>query len=194
MSKTLTSDEITSTVMTIFIAGFDTTSATLSHLCYYLAQNKECQQTLYDELSAIEDFNEETLSKCKYMNAVIKETSRMAPVACRIDREAAEDYVLGDTGIIIPKGCLMTISPHTVHHRPDLFVDPNQFNPNRFLDESLTFDESTDLGWGLGPRMCVGVKLAMIQMRIFIYKLFTMYQLSIKNKYKVILVSNAKAR
>ena len=173
--------------MTIFIGGYDTTAATLSHVCYYLAQSNECQQILFEELSAIEDLKEDSLSECRYLNAVIKETLRVAPVGCRFDREASQDYVLGDTGIVIPKGCLITFSAYTVHHKPNLFADPNEFNPNRFLDKSVHFEESCYLGWGLGPRMCVGMNFALNEMRILIYKLVTMYQLSMTSDYKVVL-------
>ena len=96
--RTLSSDELTAQGILFFIAGYDTTSATLTHCFYHLATNPECQQKLYEELLTVNDFEYETLNKLKYLNAVISETLRLSPPLLRIDRVAREDYKLGDTG------------------------------------------------------------------------------------------------
>jgi cytochrome P450 len=100
VDKTLSPDEMTAQGMLFFIAGYDTTSAAISHAIYYLSQYKECQQKLYEELQTITDFNYETLNKLKYLNAVIKESLRLAPPLVCIDRECLKDYKLGNTGFI----------------------------------------------------------------------------------------------
>ena len=98
-SQTLTSDELTAQGILFFIAGYDTTSASLSHAIYYLSQYRDCQQKLYEELAAMDDdFTYENLNGLKYLNAVINETLRMAPPLSSIQRECIQDYKLGDTG------------------------------------------------------------------------------------------------
>jgi cytochrome P450 len=101
VDKTLSPDEMTAQGMLFFIAGYDTTSAAISHAIYYLSQYKECQQKLYEELQTITDFSYETLNKLKYLNALIKETLRLAPSLTRIQRECVADYKLGNTGIVL---------------------------------------------------------------------------------------------
>ena len=96
--RTLSSDELTGQSILFFIAGYDTTSAAISHCIYYLCQNKECQQRLYEELQTINDFSYETLNKLKYLNSVINETLRLAPSLTRLSRECVKDYKLGNTG------------------------------------------------------------------------------------------------
>ena len=91
---TLTPDELTGQGIIFFIAGYDTTSAALSHLVYYLSVNKECQQRLYEELKDVNEFSYETLSQLKYLCAVIDETLRLAPSLSYIQRDCVNDIVL----------------------------------------------------------------------------------------------------
>ncbi|CAG2101406.1 unnamed protein product [Medioppia subpectinata] len=97
--KALSKTELTAQGFTFFIAGYDTTSASLSHVVYYLSQNKDKQQILREELNALDtDFTYENLNQCQYLNAVIDETLRLAPPLGTIQRECIRDYKLGNTG------------------------------------------------------------------------------------------------
>ena len=91
---TLTPDELTGQGILFFVAGYDTTSAALSHLVYYLAQNKDCQQRLYEELKDINEFTYDKLGHLKYLNAVIDETLRLAPSLVRIQRQCEKELTL----------------------------------------------------------------------------------------------------
>ena len=91
---TLSADELTAQGILFFIAGYDTTSAALSHLVYYLAENKECQQKLYEELREVNEFTYDKLSQLKYLNGVINETLRLAPSLLRIQRDCVKDFEL----------------------------------------------------------------------------------------------------
>ena len=96
---TLRHDEITGQGLLFFIAGYHTTSSSLTHAVYYLSQNKDCQQRLYEELQTLDEFSYEKLVHMKYLNAVIDETLRLAPSLTTIQRECIQDYKLGNTGI-----------------------------------------------------------------------------------------------
>ena len=91
---TLTPDELTGQGIIFFIAGYDTTSAALSHLVYYLSVHKDCQQILYEELKDVNEFSYETLSKLKYLCAVIDETLRLAPSVTRLHRQSEKEFVI----------------------------------------------------------------------------------------------------
>jgi len=178
-------DEITATAITYFFGGFDTTAATLSHFCYYIAKYPDIQEILSKEISELENFDNESLANAKYLNAVIAETLRLAPPGQRFDREASEDYKLGDTGITLPKGTLVTFSGYTIHHDPTYFSDPFEFRPERFMSDQPNYNEFAYIPWGLGPRMCIGMRFAMNEMRIFVAKLIKKFRLTLAPDSKV---------
>ena len=90
----LSNDEIIAQSIIFLIAGYDSTTTALSHLVYHLAQNKDCQQKLYEELKDVKQFSYESLSQLKYLNAVINETLRLSPPVLRFQRQSIEDFEL----------------------------------------------------------------------------------------------------
>ncbi|CAG2177656.1 unnamed protein product [Oppiella nova] len=121
-----------------FIAGYDTTSAALTHAIYFLSLHPECQQKLYEELKTCDEFTYEKLVHLKYLNAVINETLRLAPSFLRLFRVCVEDYPLGNTdsqinSITIPAGTFMTVSTYTLHRDPKYWDNPNDFLPERWI-------------------------------------------------------------
>ncbi|CAG2180336.1 unnamed protein product, partial [Oppiella nova] len=154
----LTADELTAQGILFFIAGYDTTSAAITHAIYYLSQNNDCQQRLYNELKTCDEFTYEKLGHLKYLNAVINETLRLAPSLTRIQRECLQDYKLGNTGITIPKGTSVEIVPYALHRQPDLWPNPNDFIPDRFLEP--THHPYAYIPFGGGPRLCIGQRFA----------------------------------
>ncbi|CAG2108825.1 unnamed protein product [Medioppia subpectinata] len=171
---TLSADELTAQGILFFIAGYDTTSAAITHAIYYLSQNKDCQQKLYEELQSCDEFTYEKLAHFKYLNAVISETLRLAPSLTRIQRESLTDYKLGNTGITIPKGTSVEIVPYTLHRQPDLWPNPNDFIPDRFLEP--THHPYAYIPFGGGPRVCIGQRFAMQEMRMCLAKLIKQFE------------------
>ncbi|CAG2120493.1 unnamed protein product, partial [Medioppia subpectinata] len=161
-----------------FIAGYDTTSASLSHVVYYLSQNKDKQQILREELNALDtDFTYENLNQCQYLNAVIDESLRLAPPLASIQRECICDYKLGNTGITIPAGTNVEFQPYVIHRDPELFADPDQFKPERFLKP--THHPYAYLPFGGGPRLCVGMRFALNEMRMCIAKIVHKFEFTL---------------
>ena len=97
--KSLTNDELTAQGILFFIAGYDTTSAALSHAVFFLAQNRSCQERLAEELRTGGEFSYERLKELPFLNAVINETLRLAPPLLAIQRECTQDYALANAGI-----------------------------------------------------------------------------------------------
>ena len=93
-SGVLSSDEMIAQGIIFLIAGYDTSTTGLCHVVYHLAQNKDCQQRLYEELKDVKDFSYENLSRLKYLNAVINESLRLSPPVLRIQRQNIEDFEL----------------------------------------------------------------------------------------------------
>ncbi|CAG2167622.1 unnamed protein product [Oppiella nova] len=176
----LTSDELTAQGILFFIAGYDTTSAALSHAIYYLSEQKSCQQKLYDELKSCDEFTYEKLGHFKYLNAVISETLRLAPSLTRVQRECLQDYKLADTGITIPKGTSIEILPYAIHRDPEYWPNPNDFIPDRFLEP--THHPYAYLPFGGGPRLCIGQRFALNEMRMCLAKLIHKYEFTLAQK------------
>ncbi|KXZ53583.1 hypothetical protein GPECTOR_6g500 [Gonium pectorale] len=107
---------------------------------------------------------EDVLPKLPYLDAVLSESMRLYPSASLLVREAATDLDLGE-GKVVPKGYAIVLATHTLHHDPALWPDAEAFRPERFLPEGA----AAGLGpahpaayapFGMGPRMCVGNKIA----------------------------------
>ncbi|CAG2101432.1 unnamed protein product [Medioppia subpectinata] len=182
--KALSETELTAQGFTFFIAGYDTTSASLSHVVYYLSQNKDKQQILREELNALDtDFTYENLNQCQYLNAVIDETLRLAPPLASVQRECVRDYKLENTGIIIPAGTFVEFQPYVIHRDPELFSDPDQFKPERFLNP--THHPYAYIPFGCGPRLCVGMRFGLNMMRMCIAKIVHKFEFTLAPGFEV---------
>ncbi|XP_029832599.2 cytochrome P450 3A8 [Ixodes scapularis] len=165
--KALTEDEAMAQCLLFFIGGQDTTSFVISYTVYLLALHPEIQAKLREE--ADECFKQhgpdpslDVVSKLKYLHGVVSESLRMFPPQVRIERSALNDYVLGDTGIKVPKGCVVVVPVYSMHHDPEYFPDPRTFDPNRFSDENIdSIRPYTYLPFGAGPRNCIGMRFAL---------------------------------
>ncbi|KAM7313311.1 cytochrome P450 3A24 [Ixodes scapularis] len=165
--KALTEDEALAQCVLFFLAGQDTTLSTIAYTLYLLALHPEIQTKLREEVDECfrqhgRDPSLDAVSKLKYLHGVVSESLRMFPPGARLERTASNDYVLGDTGIKVPKGCVIAIPVYAMHHEPDYFPDPATFDPSRFIDENIdTIRPYTYLPFGAGPRNCLGMRFAL---------------------------------
>ena len=177
----LTEDFILANGFVFLIAGYETTANLLSHLTYLLAINPECQQTLLGEIEQHIDqhgnLDYEAIVQLPYLDACISETLRLYNPAQLTTREASEDYKWGDTGITIPKGMIISIPIHAIHHSPKFYPNPHRFDPNRFMPENRSnLIPYTYLPFGAGPRNCVGMRFALMEAKTAIARLITKYK------------------
>ncbi|GBO37588.1 Cytochrome P450 3A18, partial [Araneus ventricosus] len=85
----------------------------------------------------------------------------------RLERVAGEDYKLGDTGIVIPKGTTVTVPIYAMHRDPEFFPDPEKFDPDRFSpEERAKRNPYTFMPFGGGPRNCVGMRFALVEVKV----------------------------
>lgn len=165
--KTLTEDEALSQCVVFFVGGLDTMSTVLACTAYLLALHPEVQYKLREEVNHCfkqhgPEPSADVVSKMKYLHCVISESMRLYPPGVRIDRTAAVDYVLGETGIHVPKGSIVGIPVYAMHHDPLFFDDPEKFNPERFSDENVhNIQPYSYLPFGAGPRNCIGMRFAL---------------------------------
>ena len=159
MSDTQLRDE----VMTLFLAGHETTASLLTSLFWYVSGNPGVAAYLDAELESVDSFGAESVRTLPYLMACVHETLRLSPPAWAVPREALQaDEVLGYR---VLKGASVMISPYVLHRHPDYWERPEQFIPERFLEKS---DRPTHayLPFGAGPRQCIGNNFALMEAAI----------------------------
>ncbi|XP_041454738.1 cytochrome P450 2J6-like isoform X2 [Lytechinus variegatus] len=163
-------DSLDLVLVDLFLAGTDTVSTTMTWAVIYLANNPEIQQKIHDEIINEIGLKEVSLSHrsgLNYTQAALIEVQRLATVAPLVPREAARDADL--CGHRLPKGTALLINLWSLHHDPDVWKDPSQFNPDRFLNNDGTLVKQPDnfLPFSAGKRMCMGDQLAKMELFIF---------------------------
>lgn len=154
----LSHDEVIDQVVTFFIAGVETTASILAWALHFLAAQSDIQGELYSEVSSTLNGSAaalEHLPNLPLTRAIITETLRLYPPVWLITRNTTRDSTLA--GFLIPADTTLIYSPYLIHHRPDLFAEPEQFNPRQWTDETAGHPaRHTYIPFGAGARKCVG--------------------------------------
>lgn len=168
-------------VITLFVAGHETTALTLSWLFYLVAKNPQVQQRLYDEIDTTlgkRTITLDDLKKLPYLKMVIDETLRLYPVGWLFPRFASKNTRVGNYDI--KQGDLILMSPYVLHRDSRHYPNPEQFNPERFNEEnSKSIGKYAYLPFGGGPRVCVGNSFAMMELQIAVATIAQHYQLEL---------------
>ncbi len=153
-------------LLTLFVAGHETTAVAISWCCLLLAQNEQVQNNMYDEVR--EQLRGATVSfkhfaSLEYSRKVIDEAMRLYPPAWILSRTPTEDVVCN--GYEIPKGSVVENFIYGIHRHPDHWRDPEIFDPNRF-DKSKIAERAkyAYMPFGGGPRLCIGNNFALLEM------------------------------
>ncbi|CAG2109522.1 unnamed protein product, partial [Medioppia subpectinata] len=167
----ITEDEMIAQMFIVLLAGYETTASTLSFCSYELALNPDVQQKLYEEVMTLMDTNGEidyeVLIKLPFLDAVIAETLRLHTPLVKIGRIAAKDYRLGNTGITVYKGQALEIPVYAIHHSKEYYPNAEMFIPDRFLPENRhQIIPYTYLPFGSGPRNCIGMRFALMEVKL----------------------------
>ena len=152
-------------LITILLAGHETTASTLSWTWYLLSTHPEAEAALHAE--AVEVLGDRTpghedLARLPYTTTVIQEAMRLYPPVWGLTRRSLAADVVG--GYRVPAGADVMISPYTLHRHPGFFPDPDQFRPERFATSTaVTTHRYAYIPFGAGPRVCVGSHLGMME-------------------------------
>lgn len=142
-------------------------SSVIAFAIYSLALNPDVQAKLRNEADECfathgKEPSLDAISKLPYLHCVVSETLRMYPPAPRLERAPLEDYILGDTGIRVPKGCVVGVPVYAMHYDPEFFPNPEKFDPDRFSEENVgSIRPYSYLPFGAGPRNCIGMRFAL---------------------------------
>ena len=163
-----------------FNAGYETTSTLLTWASYALAMNPDVQEKLHEEVKSAKEskgqLDYETLFELKYLDAVINETLRLYPPVPAYDRVAVEDHTFSN-GITIEKGTTIRIPVYALHHDKDNFVDPEKFDPERFMPENKdAIETGSFVPFVIGPRNCIGMRFAQLEAKMTLAELMCKYK------------------
>ncbi|XP_055301572.1 probable cytochrome P450 9f2 [Sitodiplosis mosellana] len=180
VNRTYTDDEIIAQCFVFFLAGFDTISTSLSFLSYELALNQDIQQKLYEEIREVNEslnggrLTYDTLPKMKYFDQVISEALRKWPPALVTERKCTKDFEFELDGrkILIERGREVRFPIYSIHHDPEIYENPEQFDPERFSDENKhKIKPGSYIPFGIGPRSCVGSRFALMEIKALLFYL-----------------------
>jgi cytochrome P450 len=169
-----TDKQLRDEVMTIFLAGHETTANALTWTLYLLSCNPKIESKILDEINIINDEKEddgryrkiitvEDLSRLKYTEKVLMESMRLYPPSWAIGRQTIHDYSL-DEKYTIPSGSVIIMSQYLMHHDVRYFSDPEKFIPERWSSKfKASMPRFSYFPFGGGPRSCIGEPLAWVE-------------------------------
>lgn len=175
--KRLGITETTLLAQALNVTALDMISATMTMICYYLAENPEVQDKLHQELDSVIDgkyqgrIDSETIHDLPYLSACLDETLRLAPPLIRPERSCTKDWVSGDGSLKIKKGTVVMTPLWAVHRNPEYFSEPEVFNPERFIPEKDSYKRDKKhpyayTPFGVGLRNCIGMRLAIETLKV----------------------------
>jgi len=158
----MSDSELRDELLTLLVAGHETTANALSWAVERLCRHPERMQRLTEEVRA----GEET-----YLQATIQETLRLRPVISIVLRRLQEPMELG--GCLLPAGASIVPSIHLVHRRADIYPEPNEFRPERFIEAEggRAPGTYTWIPFGGGIRRCLGAAFAQFEMEVVLREL-----------------------
>jgi cytochrome P450 len=168
-------------VMTLLLAGHETTAVTLSWTWYLLAQYPEVEKKFWSELRGVLNGRSpgtQDLSHLPYTERVVKEAMRLYPPAWAVVRNSLKDCEIG--GYRVPAGATLVMSQWVMHHDPRYFDQPERFNPDRWLDEpAKKAPRFAYFPFGGGPRTCIGASFAVMEAVLVLAAIAQRYQIRI---------------
>jgi cytochrome P450 len=152
-------------LITILLAGHETTASTLSWTWYLLSTHPEAAAAMHAEVVEVlgdRTPDHEDLARLPYTTTVIQETMRLYPPVWGLTRKSvAADEI---DGYRVPAGADVMISPYTLHRHPGFWPEPNEFRPERFATSATPVSNRyAYIPFGAGPRVCVGSHLGMME-------------------------------
>lgn len=175
----MTAQEVRDQVVTIFMAGHETTALALTWAWYLLSQHPAAEAKLHAELECVlagRTPRHQDITNLPYTRMVIEEAMRLYPPAHTLSRTAINaDELLGQR---VPAGATILIVPWLIHRRRSIWKDPDRFVPERFAPEQIAARHRFSyIPFGAGPRICIGMAFAMSEASLILATIAQRYRL-----------------
>ncbi|KYM99949.1 putative cytochrome P450 6a13 [Cyphomyrmex costatus] len=187
-NKELDENTIAAQAFGFFVAGYETSSNTIAFCLYELALNQEIQDKTRREVhNAVRardgKLTYDAVQEMKYLDMVILETLRKYPPAPLFARRCEYKYRIPDSNVELPAGLRVVIPIYGLHHDPNYYPDPAKFDPERFTEENKRMRHPyTYLPFGEGPRNCIGMRFALLQIKMGIIAFLKDHRVEICDK------------
>ena len=171
-------EQLRDEVVTMLLAGHDTTALTLTYTWYLLSQHPSARENVYEEIAAVVDGRPtiDDVQEFEYVEWVIDEAMRLYPPVYTIFREPTEDVELA--GYHIEDGSALMLPQWAVHRSPRWWDDPEQFDPERWTTErQQERPRFAYFPFGGGPRHCIGKHLAKLEAQLILARTASQYEL-----------------
>jgi cytochrome P450 len=179
--ESMTEKQLRDEVLSLYLAGSETTANALSWVWYLLSKYPEARRKVHQESSRAfvgRPPGSEVLPKLVYTRMVIDETLRLYPPVWRIVRDAVEDDVIG--GYRFPAGSIFMLSSYVTHRRADLWENPEGFDPERFAPENgAGRPRCAYYPFGAGHRQCIGNNFALMEATLVVASVAQHYRLDL---------------
>jgi pentalenene oxygenase len=162
--RSLSDTEICDQVVTMFVAGTDTTAAVLAWAVYLMARHPDVQERLQQEADTVLTGGTATwddLPNLAYTRSVVTEILRLYPPGWMLTRTVTTDTELG--GHHLPTGTALVFSSYLLHRIPEIYPQPERFDPDRWADRHAPASPGTFMPFGHGARKCIGDTFAMTE-------------------------------
>lgn len=181
--KELTINDMTAQAFIFFFGGFESTSTLMCFAAYEVGINEDVQRRLQEEIDqALEKCNGkvtyDVMNDMKYLDAVVYEALRMYPSISAVDRVCVKSFELppaipGAKPHVVREGDFIWIPIYGVQYDPRYYPEPEKFNPDRFYDDSKhILNSGAYLSFGMGPRMCIGNRFALMETKVLLFHIF----------------------
>ena len=186
--ETMDDTQLRDEVLTMLLAGHETTANTLTWTLYLLSTHPEIAQTLEAEVERVlkgRDAQAADVHNLSYTHQVIKEGLRLYPPGWIIGRRVATERELG--GYRIPKGSYVFLSPYAMHRHPEHWQDPETFDPSRFGPEGEDIDRFVYFPFLRGQRQCIGDRFAEMEMVLLLATFVQRYRFELVKDHPIAL-------
>ncbi|XP_036989578.2 1,25-dihydroxyvitamin D(3) 24-hydroxylase, mitochondrial isoform X2 [Artibeus jamaicensis] len=164
----LSKKELYAAVTELQLAAVETTANSLMWILYNLSRNRHVQQKLLKEIHSVLPVRQmpqaADVRKMPYLKACLKESMRLTPSVPFTTRTLDKATVLGEYAL--PKGTVLMLNTQVLGSNEEHFEDPSQFRPDRWLQEKKKINPFAHLPFGIGKRMCLGRRLAELQLHL----------------------------
>ncbi len=184
----LTDQEIIDHMNFLMMAAHDTTTSSISSMVHFLGLHPEWQDRIRAEIGAVKaetggELTYEALGRLETIEMVFKESLRLIPPVPSMPRRAIKDFVFMNHHI--PAGSHIGITPMVTHRMPDVWPDPDRFDPLRFTAEnSRGRHKYAWVPFGGGGHMCLGLHFAYMQVKAFFFALLSQNRIELAPGYK----------
>ena len=171
--------QIRDEVVTLMLAGHETSSTALQWTLYALSQHPDIEAELLSELDTVLNGKPATaadLARLPYLKQVVQEAMRLYPPVWGIARKATEEHEFG--GYRIPAKAYISILPYSLHRHPGHWTDPERFDPSRFNPQrSQSRHSYCYLPFAAGPRTCIGAGMSMLEIQLILAQLLQQFRI-----------------